>query len=163
MRRKFSSDFGRTIMNSILSRVITGIIGGIVGTICSLLIFFLLAYIVNAKVPDSGGMISGPNVTYAIFLLFGGVFGIILGLIIGIIQPLTVSKGILYGGLCGIAIDIFLFIATYNPSIGNSHNSISEIFEEVSIICVPIVCGAIIGLIVSLTNRAVLVFLTKKD
>jgi hypothetical protein len=145
-------------MNSILSRILTGFIGGIVGTICSLLIFFLLAYIVNAKIPDSGGMISGPNVTYAIFLLFGGVFGIVLGLIIGIIQPLTVLKGLLYGCLCGVATDIFLFIATYNPSIGNSHNSTQEILEEVSIICVPIVCGAIIGLIVSLINKAVLVF-----
>jgi hypothetical protein len=73
-------------MNNILSRVITGIIGLISGVIFSILISYLSAYIVNATVPDGGGMMSGPGLTYAIFYIFGGILGSCVGTAIGVSQ-----------------------------------------------------------------------------
>jgi hypothetical protein len=149
-------------MNRFLSRVITGIIGLVIGGILGILVSYPLAYIINATTISSGGMMSGPNMTYAVLFVLGGAFGIISGLIIGILQPPTLPKGILYGGFSGIVI-VFIIVILINPGINNRDNlSTSDILGAISIICTPIVCGAIIGLIVSLINKTVLGYFRDK-
>jgi hypothetical protein len=95
-------------MNNILSRVITGIIGLISGVIFSILISYLSAYIVNATVPDGGGMMSGPGLTYAIFYIFGGILGSCVGTAIGVSQFKVLKSLALGAGVTFLLFLIFL-------------------------------------------------------
>jgi hypothetical protein len=143
-------------MNNILSRVVTGVVGGIMGGFFGILISYPLSYLINSTTTSGGGMMSGPGMTYAVLFILGGIFGLVLGLVVGVIQPIIISKGLLYGCLCAVVIEFMVFI-TINPGLSSGRNlSASDIFGGVAFVSVPIICGAIIGLIVSLTNKAIL-------